>query len=374
MRVLMVSPAFYPIKGGTETVVRTLSIRLNEIGVHTDVLTFNQDEKFHPKWNGKIEKIDGITVFKIPGLNLIPKGRISRITLGVHLIPGARFAHIMNQYDIIHFHEQELSFPFFSYLIRKPKVLHLHKVCLEYFKRYHLSRMIFKTVADKYICLTKEMKAQLIKLGFPETKLVHLPNSVDIHSLFPQGEKEENLLLYVGRMFYEKGVHVLLRSLRYIKKPVRLILIGPMEPSGYCQNLLKLIEKQNRETKHEIKYLGALPPGKSITQWYQKATMLITPSLYETFGIVILEAFACETPVVASNVGGIPEIIKNHENGLLVPPQNPLKLAEAIQYLLDNKDIRIRMGREGRELVKKVFSLEVNVKNLYTLYQNLISY
>jgi glycosyltransferase involved in cell wall biosynthesis len=373
MRALMVPPAFYPIKGGTETMVRNFAIALNKIGVRTDVMTFNQDQKFKPKWKTKIEIIDGLTVFKIPGMNLLPGGRTSRITSGVHLIPG-RFTHLLKQYDIIHFHEQEFSFPFFSYLVRKPKILHFHNLYSEYFKRYHLSRMILKNVADIYISLTREMKTELIELGIQETKIMHLPNAVDINSFLPQGEKEENLLLYVGRIFYKKAVHILLTSLRYIKTPVRLIIIGPMEPSNYSQYLLKLIEKQNQETKHEIKYLGALPPGENLIKWYQKATMLVTPSFYEAFGVVLLEAMACETPVVASNVGGIPEIVQNHENGLLVPPNDPLKLAEAIQYLLDNKDIRTRMGREGRKRVTKIFSLEANVKKLYIIYQNLISY
>ena len=373
MRVLMVTPGFYPIKGGTETMVRNLAIALNEIGVRTDVMTFNQDQHNKPKWKAKIEKIDGITVFKIPGINLLPRGRTSRITLGVHIIPG-RFTHIIKQYDIIHFHEAEFSFPFFSYLVRKPKILHLHIVHSEYFKRYHLSRMILKNMADIYISITGEMKTQLMELGFPENKIIHLPNAVDINSFLPQGEKEENLLLYVGRIFYEKGVHILLKSLQYIKTPVRLIIIGPMEPSDYCQYLLKLIEKINQETKHEIKYLGPLPPGENITKWYQKATMLITPSIYEAFGVVLLEALSCETPVVATTVGGIPEIVQNHENGLLVPPNSPLKLAEAIQYLLDNKDIRTRMGREGRNWVTKNFSIETSTKKLYNIYQKLLSH
>jgi glycosyltransferase involved in cell wall biosynthesis len=369
----MVTPGFHPIKGGTETMVRNLAIALNEIGVHTDVMTFNQEQKFKPKWETKIEEIDGITVFKIPGLNLLTNGHTSRITLGVHLIPG-RFTYLLKQYDIIHFHEAEFSFPFFSFLVRKPKILHLHYINYEYFKRYHLSRMILRNVADIYISLTRQMTKELTELGVPENKIINLPNAVNIKSFSPKGEKEENLLLYVGRLFSKKGVHVLLKSLRYLKKPVRLVVIGPMESTKYCQEILKLIEKLNQETKHEIKYLGPLNPGAEITRWYQKATMLVTPSIYEAFGVVLLEALSCETPVVATTVGGIPEIVQNHKNGLLVPPNDPLKLAEAIQYLLDNKDIRTRMGREGRNWVTESFSLETSTKKLYNIYQKLLSH
>jgi glycosyltransferase involved in cell wall biosynthesis len=218
------------------------------------------------------------------------------------------------------------------------------------------------------------MTKELTELGVPENKIINLPNAVNIKSFSPKGEKEENLLLYVGRLFSKKGVHVLLKSLRYLKKPVRLVVIGPMESTKYCQEILKLIEKLNQETKHEIKYLGPLNPGAEITRWYQKATMLVTPSIYEAFGVVLLEALSCETPVVATTVGGIPEIVQNHKNGLLVPPNDPLKLAEAIQYLLDNKDIRTRMGREGRNWVTESFSLETSTKKLYNIYQKLLSH
>ena len=68
MRVLMVTPGFSPIKGGTETVVRNLSLELNKIGVDADVMTFNMNRKWNPKWNGMTEQIDGISVFKVPAL------------------------------------------------------------------------------------------------------------------------------------------------------------------------------------------------------------------------------------------------------------------------------------------------------------------
>lgn len=118
MRVLMVTPGFYPIKGGTETMVRNLSIELNKVGVHVDVMTFNMDRKWNPKWREKIEKIDGITVFKVPALNWLPSEHSPRITFGINLIPG-RFRHWMKEYDIIHFHEAEFSFPLFSYFVKK---------------------------------------------------------------------------------------------------------------------------------------------------------------------------------------------------------------------------------------------------------------
>ena len=369
----MVTPGYYPIKGGTETVVRNLSILLNKNDVHTDVMTFNMDKKWNPKWRGKVEENEEITVFKIPGLNWLPIVHSPRITLGFNLIPG-RFTNLLKWYDIIHFHEADFSFPLFSFHIRKPKILHLHGIDVDFLKRYHLSRFILKHVADLYISISKQMRKDLTDLGIPREKIAYLPNGVDVKMFCPKKEKEDNLILFVGRITSGKGLHVLLKSLRYLKESIHLVIIGPADwDLPYYQNVFNTsIKRINREGKHKITYLGALNQA-DIVEWYQKASVFVLPSFSEAFPVVVLEALSCETPVVATAVGGIPEVVRNHENGILVPPNNPLKLAEAIQYLIDNKDIRIRMGRKGRKRVIRNFSLEVTAKKLCNIYQSALN-
>jgi glycosyltransferase involved in cell wall biosynthesis len=365
----MVTPGFHPIKGGTETVVRNLSMELNRIGVHTDVMTFNMDRKYVPKWSGKIEKIEGITIFKIPALNWLPNS--PRINLGVNLIPG-RFTKLLKEYDIIHFHEVDLSFPLFSFFVKKPKIWHLHGINIDFFKRYHLSRTIFKHAADYYITITRQMEKDLAELGITRNRIIYLPNAVDVKSFYPKGEKEDDLLLYLGRIVPVKGLHVLLKSLSYVKKPVSLVIVGPIGSLEYYKDVEKHIERENQKGKHKITYLGRIPEAEVI-KIYQKACVFILPSFWEAFPVVILEALSCETPVITTPVGGNPEVIRNFENGILVPVNDPLKLAEAINFVLDNKDNRIKMGRKGRELVTKNFSVEVIAKRLRKIYQKMIS-
>ena len=368
----MVTPGFHPIKGGTETMVRNISVELNRMGVHVDVMTFNMDRKWNPRWRGKIEKIDGITVFKIPALNWLPIEHSPRITLGVNLVPG-RFTNLLKRYDIIHFHEEDFSFPLFSFLVRRPKILHLHGIHVDFYKRYHLSRIILNHVADLYISISRQMERDLAELGIPRSRIVYLPNAVDVELFRPQGEKEDNLLLYVGRITFDKGLHVLLESFRYLKKSAHLVIVGPMDCSfAYHQRILKLIERENQKGKHEITYLGGMPHVEVI-KWYQKASIFILPSSREAFPVVILEALSCETPVIAAPVGGVPEIVRNFENGILVPASNPLKLTKAIQFLLDNKDLRIKISREGRKWVTRKFSLEVFAEKLCDIYKKVIS-
>jgi len=365
----MVSPCYYPVKGGTETTVRNLAMTLNKNKIQTDVMTFNVNQNRKPLWQGKTEKIDGITVFKIPALNWIPIKHSYRITSGVNFIPG-RFTSILKKYDITHFHEFELSFPLFSFPIKKPKLIHLHGINYNFLRKHHLSRFLLKHLAHLYISISKQMQKDLVTLGIPGNKIAYLPNSIDTNLFTPRKQKEDNLLLFVGRISPGKGLHILIKSLRYLKESVRLAIIGPPDWNvNYYQNILRLIEKENKKGKHNIRYLGSMEQTE-LAEWYQKASLFILPSFAEGFPVTILEALSCETPVIATPVGGIPEIIKSHETGVLVQPDDH-HLAEAIQYLLKNRNIGFEMGREGRMLVMKEYSLEIASKKLCTIYKQL---
>jgi glycosyltransferase involved in cell wall biosynthesis len=370
MRVLMVTPSYYPIQGGAETVVRDLSIELNKMEVQTDILTFNMNRKWNPSWQAKNEKADGINVFKIPALDWFPLAHSDRITLGINLIPG-RFRNHLRKYDIIHFHGGDLTFPLFSYTIKKPKIFHFHGISVDFYKRYFLSRLILKNIANRYICLTKLMEREMIELGFPKNKIIVLPNGVNTRLFHPSKERKDNLVLFVGRISREKGLHVLLKSLAYFKKSTNLVIIGP--PSWdleYFENAIRLIREENKRGKHKVTYLCA-QDHRNMIEWYRKASILVLPSFREGLPVVILEALACETPVVTTNVGGIPEVLCNSEGGIMVPPNEVTKLAEAIQFLLDNENIRTKFGRQGRELVIKNFSIDAVVKELHKIYKQM---
>lgn len=357
--------------------VRNLSIALNKNNVHTDVMTFNMDRKWNSKWQGKIEETDGITVFRIPGLNWLPIAHSYRNSFGVNLIPG-RFTGILRNYDVIHFHELDFSFQLFSYFTRKTKIIHLHGgidfshgTNLEMYGP--ITCTLFKYLPDFYIVITKRMIDDLAEFGIAKEKIVYLPNAVDTELFRPVQRKEENLLLFVGRISSGKGLHVLLEALSYLKNPVRLVIIGPSDPDiTYHQRFLRRIEEENQKGKHEVKYLGAMEQA-GVVEWYQKASVCILPSFWEGFPIVVLEALSCETPVVATPVGGVPEVIQNYQNGILIPPNNSLELSKAIQYLLENRDVRTRMGKEGRKGIMREFALKIIVRKLQTIYEHILN-
>jgi teichuronic acid biosynthesis glycosyltransferase TuaC len=236
-------------------------------------------------------------------------------------------------------------------------------------KRYYLSRIILKHSADYYISISEQMTKELVDLGINKNTILYLPNGVDVHTFKPNVPKEDDLLLFVGRVTSSKGLHTLIKSLRFLEKPIRLAIIGPMDPI-YRPYIEKLVEKENQKEKHEITFLGAMD-RTAIVKWYQRASIFVLPSFWEGFPVTILEALSCETPIIATPVGGIPEVIKDHKTGILTPLNNPVALGQNIQYLLDNTEVRNQLGREGRRQIIKNYSLQESVEKLIKIYKQI---
>jgi glycosyltransferase involved in cell wall biosynthesis len=373
MKVLMVTPTYLPITGGAETAIQRLSIDLNSIGIQTDVMTFNMEQVWNAKWHGKTEiSENGFRIFRIPGLNWLPIAHSNRIAMGVNLIPG-RFSHVFADYDIIHFHI-DLSFPLFSWFSKKSKIFHFHGWDGT-LKRNFPSRFILKHTGDIFISLTKQMKTEIAELGIAkEEKIICLPNSVNPDAFYPFPEKKErNLLLFIGRITSGKGLHILLQSLQYLKTPVRLVIIGPADwDFTYFNHIQKFMQAENSKGKHKVEYIGRLE-HRELVKWYQSASILILPSTsYEAFPVVNLEALSCETPVIATKIGGVSEVVHSGENGLLVTPNSVAELANAIQCLLDDDALRLKLGKEGRRQVLENYSNTVIVEKLRKIYEELV--
>ncbi len=375
MKILMITPFYYPIIGGTESVIENISINLNKIGTFTDIMTFSINRTWKP-WSihqmkkGKIEKVNGVNVIKIPALTFLP----TRILFRANFIPG-QFTNKLMDYDILHFHNDvDLSFPLFSFSINRPKILHCHCLDVTYgsYRRNPLHRSLLKRTANTFIVPSVFFLKSLVNLGISREKIVVIPNGIDIEKFHPSGEiKIKNLLLFVGRIHKKKGLTVLLKSLKFLRTCVKLVIIGPLSQPWFLKEILLLIKEINDKTGHRVVYLGAQKIDELI-KWYQRASILLCPSIFEVFPVVILEAMSCATPVVATNVGGIPEVVRDHKNGILVPPNDAVKLAESIQYLLDNEKVRRKFGEEGRKWMVKNFSSETTAKKLCQIYGKLI--
>src|SRR3972149_9119981 len=235
MRVLLVTPSYFPIVGGSEVLTQVLSTKLNALGIHADIMTFNMNKKWEPVWKEEILKDGMASVFREPAINPFPHLPNPLFSVfKTNIVPKPTFARRFNNYDIIHFvGEADLSFPVFSYFVQKPKLLQCVGIfrkggTYKYytFERAFLGKIFkkfFPRIADKFVISSKEEKELLVDLGVPESKTIILPIGVDTTIFQPDAAKKaEDVILFVGRMDRIKGLHSLLKALTYIEIPVKL--------------------------------------------------------------------------------------------------------------------------------------------------------
>jgi glycosyltransferase involved in cell wall biosynthesis len=145
-------------------------------------------------------------------------------------------------------------------------------------------------------------------------------------------------------------------------------MVGPKWNDDYFKEIKQMVMEINKTGIHNVKLLGPLEHSK-LVYWYQKASILVTPYLYETYSYVTLEALACETPVVSTGT----HIFKGYPDGIVTVPKDPIRVAQAIEELLENDHLRKKYGRDGRKLVEKYFSWESVIKRLKKIYSDLLT-
>ena len=196
---------------------------------------------------------------------------------------------------------------------------------------------------------------------FGEDKVVHIPNGIDTSRIEVSG-KDEGFVLYLGRLSPEKGVETLLRAHAADNAAWRLVVAG----TGPL-----LEDLQSRFTLAE--FTGHLT-GKALETRLREASVVVVPSeWHENSPLSILEAMAHAKPIVASRIGGIPELVRDGETGLLFEPKNTQELSSRIRMLLGDSDLRTKFGREARRVAETEYSLKRHGATLLSLYANLTS-
>jgi len=178
-------------------------------------------------------------------------------------------------------------------------------------------------------------------------------------------------VIFVGRITRQKGLPVLLRAAARLDPAAQLVLAAGQPDTGDLAAEVAGLVSRLQTTRSGVIWLSGMLPKRDVIQLLTHATVFACPSLYEPLGIVNLEAMACGTAVVASRVGGIPEVIANGETGLLVPPDDPAALADAINTLVRDPDLAAEMGREGRKRVVADFGWPAIAAQTVALYAQL---
>ena len=197
-------------------------------------------------------------------------------------------------------------------------------------------------LADGITVVSKEGYNYYTEMGF---NVVQIPNAIDLNIIPKKSTKQfENQIIFAGRLSKEKGIEILLETATHLPDNYHLLIAGSGPLEEKVRNLA--------DKKTNVHYLG-YQSKQNLLSLIQGSDLLIQPSLEEGISSTLLEAMACGTCILASNIEGISELVENNKSGLLVEPNNSDELLNKILDLLPKKEKRLRMANEGLEIVKK---------------------
>jgi glycogen synthase len=263
---------------------------------------------------------------------------------------------------------------------------------------YHVSTWLERTAyenADGVIAVSEAMKHDVHALyGVPSDRIAVIHNGIDLQQYRPRPNPEVlreydidpdvPYVLFVGRITRQKGIVHLVNAIPHIRPGAQVVLCaGAPDTPEIAREMTEAVERARSQSRDRIVWIREMLPKDKVIALYSHAAIFVCPSVYEPFGIINLEAMACETPVVASAVGGIPEIVEHGETGLLVTPeaisateveprhpeQFSRDLASAVNVLLDDPSLRASMASRARARVEKAFSWSSIARQTLDFYE-----
>ncbi len=391
MRILQVIPYFYPAQafGGPVQFAFLTSKFLMERGHEVSIFTSDALDLNSRVPYPSLASINGVKVYYFKNW-LMSTAKHLKLFLTPQL--PAKWAISASDFDIVHLHEyrtfQNIVSHFFAEKFEIPYVLQAHGSLPRLVEKFALKKVydvLFgkRLLSDlKYaIALTKMEQDQYAERGVPSHKIAVIPNGVD-PALFQQalkagkgifkkhfGVEKKRIILYLGRLHPIKGLETLVKAFAKLVQNSNftnciLVIVGPDD--GYLPTLVTLIKQLGLQKK--IIVAGPLY-GKAKIHAYIDADVYVLPSQYETFPSVLLEAAMCSTPIVASNIKSITEILTHKLNALLFEEGNELDLKNQLAYALQNPEFATALGYKAKEHVQRNFTIEKITDKLELLYK-----
>ncbi len=322
-----------------------------------------------------VEETKGINIFRtIPNLleTYVPNNALYKC-LRYTFLPVATFLSIFFLFlryrpKLIHTHSSTsitLGACLFSLLFRLPIVIDVQDL---FPKDLPLRWVIKVGCSPRYIALGKKVDEMLILIDIPAQKILTLPLARiplvnEIMDKQIKNDEKETSILFVGELTRIKGIDILLEAFKlasYQSNNISLKIIGGGPMRSYCEDFIN-------ENHLNAKLLGILNHGKTLEEIYN-SDIVVMASRTESYGRVIMEAFEFEKPVIATKVGGIPQLLKDGENGMLVEPCDPSGLADAMLKLSKDKALREELGKNGKKSLMEMPTFEEISKNILDFY------
>lgn len=225
-------------------------------------------------------------------------------------------------------------------------------------------RAAVRLFADRIVAVSEAVKRALVAQGADPGRVRVIPGGVDLKPYEAAGPLVTGVAASLGRLQYEKGFDLLVQAMAQLQGEARLLLGGPGPLAEALAQQVK--ELGLEETVDLVGFVSDVPAFLS------RSGLFVLASRSEGLGLVLVEAMAAGRPVVATRVGGISEVVVDGETGLLVPPEVPSALAEAIRRLLADRDLAARMGEAGRRRAQELFSAGRMAEQTAALYTELL--
>ncbi len=375
MKICMIISTPFPPTEGIGYYTYNLSRKLIEKGHEVTVIT-------RGTWS-KTQKhsVDDINVIHVPFIPIYP------FYLKIHgLFLNKILKSLETQIDIVHIHTP------LTPIIKTslPIITTIHTPMLTDFRQVEVKSIfsLFSKISAKVISYPLEKKliqssnvittvtksvAQELREFYSSSKSFNIvENGVDEKFFYPKKEKSEKRLKYaifVGHISREKGLFDLVECGKYIlkEKPEFYFIIA-----GKGRDLKNLINKiKKAQLQDKFIFLGQVEKN-NLVKLYQNATLFVFPSYHEGLPSVVLEAMSCGLPIIATDVRGNRDLISNGENGILVPPKEPEKLAIAISMLLRDEKLMKDLGKNARDTIIKRYTWDIVTDKMLKCYESLV--
>ena len=370
----MVTREFPPESGGIGYYVYNLSKKLLERGHNVTVLTRGSPSK------SVRESVEGMEVFKVSFFPLYP------FHLSIHgLFMNKLFKSLEPSFDLVHIHSPlpppiKTSLPIITTIHTSMRVdSRYHEVfdfysLLEKIQSMYISppnELKLFNISNAFSAVSFSVVEELKEYNIESSKITVFGNGVNEKMFFPisKAESKKKYILYTGILRARKGLFDLLECAKIVcssRPDVHFVIVGK---GPFSLKLEK--EVRSRKMQKQVTLLGYVSREKLI-ELYQNATLHLVPSHYEGLPTVILEAMACGLPVVATDICGNKEVISSGRNGFLVPPKSPKAMADVVLMLLEDGNLRERIGKAARVTIEERYTWDKIADNVLKSYSKIL--
>ena len=366
MRVLFWSPAFWPEIGGVQSFAAQLLVALRGQDYEFSVVTRQYASTLPAR-----DTFHGIPVRRFPFRDVLASGKIDEM-----MEVRSRVAELKRTFapDLIHLNAADATTFFHlttANAFSAPTLLTLHGLAPDQGSDDHSVLIKMLQTADWVTCCSSAVLDEALRLA------PHIASrSSVIHNAWTPGDLspaplrfDEPRLLCLGRLSREKGVDLAVEAFAVLARrfpEIRLVIAGDGPERQALADQAAGLGVSDR-----VDFVGWVAPD-DVAALIEKASIVLVPSRWEGFGLVALEAAVMGRPVVATNVGGLPEVVKNNETGILVPVDEIDELVKAVEHLLTNPDRAIAMGAAARRHAMQAFNWSNHVEAYDRIYRRLI--